>query len=134
MRLLLDTHAFLWFVGGSSKLSGAARKLIEDPANERFLSVASLWEMAIKASLGRLKLALPFTELVQGEVLGNAMQPLAIQPAHLDELAKLPFHHRDPFDRLIVAQGLTEDMIIISKDKAFESYPVKLLWHDNAKT
>lgn len=118
MRLLLDTHTFLWFIGGSSKSSGAARRSIEDPTNERFLSVASLWEMAIKASIGRLKLALPFTELVKEEVLGNATELLAIRPAHLDELAKLPFHHRDPFDRLIIAQGLTEEILIVSKDEA----------------
>lgn len=134
MRLLLDTHTFLWFIGGSSKLSVAARTLIEDPANERFLSVASLWEMSIKASLGRLKLALPFTDLVQGEVLGNAMELLAIRPTHLDVLAKLPFHHKDPFDRLIVAQAMAEAMPIVSKDKAFENYPVGLLWQDDART
>jgi PIN domain nuclease of toxin-antitoxin system len=114
VRLLLDTHTFLWFIGGSSRLNDAARRLIE-------------------ASLGRLKLALPFTELVRGEVLGNAMELLSIRPAHLDELAKLPFHHRDPFDQLIVAQGLTEDMTIVSRDRAFESYPVKLLWQDDVK-
>lgn len=134
MRLLLDTHAFLWFIGGSGKLSGPARKLIEDPANERFLSVVSLWEMAIKVSLGRLELALPFTELVEREVQGNAMEMLAIRPEHLDDLAKLPFHHRDPFDRLIVVQSLVEEMPIISKDKAFESYPVKLLWRNDPKS
>jgi PIN domain nuclease of toxin-antitoxin system len=134
VRLLLDTHTFLWFIGGSSKLSGEARRLIEDPGNERFLSVASLWEMAIKVSIGRLKLALSFTELVEREVRGNAMELLTIRPEHMDELARLPFHHRDPFDRLIVAQSLTDGIPIISKDKVFESYPVSLLWQDGAKT
>lgn len=134
MRLLLDTHTSLWFIGGSDELSCTARKLIEDPNNQRLLSVASLWEMAIKVSVGRLKLALSFTELVEREIRGNAMELLAIRPDHLDELAKLPFHHRDPFDRLIVAQGLTEDVPIISRDRAFESYSVKLLWQDDAKS
>lgn len=128
MRLLLDTHTFLWFIGGSDKLSGDARSLIEDPTNERLLSMASLWEMAIKASLGRLKLDLSFPEMVEREIRGNAMEVLVIRPKHLDELAKLPFHHRDPFDRLIIAQSLVEDAPIIGRDEAFESYPVRLLW------
>ncbi|CAA9392984.1 MAG: hypothetical protein AVDCRST_MAG22-729 [uncultured Rubrobacteraceae bacterium] len=133
MRLLLDTHAFLWFVDGSDELSHAARNLIEDPGNQRLLSVASLWEMAIKVSIGKLKLAISFTELVEREIRGNAIGLLAIRPNHLDELAKLPFHHRDPFDRMIVAQGLTENIPIISRDKAFESYSAKVLWQDEAK-
>lgn len=134
MRLLLDTHAFLWFVDGSDELSLAARNLIEDPDNRRLLSVASLWEMAIKVSIGKLKLAVPFTELVEREIQGNAIELLAIRPDHLDELAKLPFHHRDPFDRMIVAQGLTEDIPIISRDKAFESYSVNVLWQDEPQS
>src|SRR2546421_4707328 len=99
MRLLLDTHTFLWFIGGSSDLSGTARGLIENLGNERLLSVASLWEMAIKVSTGKLKLKLPFTELVEREVEGNAIKLLGVAAAHLDELAKLTFHHKDPFDR-----------------------------------
>jgi PIN domain nuclease of toxin-antitoxin system len=126
--VLLDTHSFLWFIGGSDKLSGHARSLIEDPANQRFLSVASLWEMAIKASMGRLRFRLPFSQLVEREVRGNAMEVLGIRPEHLDELAKLPFHHRDPFDRLIIAQSIAEDASIIGKDEAFDDYPVTLLW------
>jgi PIN domain nuclease of toxin-antitoxin system len=128
VRLLLDTHTFLWFIGGSSKLSGDARSLIEESGNERLLSVASLWEMAIKVSVGRLKLDLSFAELVDREVRGNAMKLLTIRPEHMDKLARLPFHHRDPFDRLIVAQSMSEGIPIISRDKAFESYPVSLLW------
>jgi PIN domain nuclease of toxin-antitoxin system len=133
VRLLLDTHTFLWFIGGSEELSRAARGLIEDPNNQRLLSVASLWEMAIKVSLGKLKLDLSFVELAEREIRGNAIELLVIRPDHLDELAKLPFHHRDPFDRMIVAQGLAEDIPIISRDRAFESYSAKVLWQDNAK-
>lgn len=128
MRIILDTHTFLWFIGGSDRLSGYARSLIEDLTNEKFLSVASLWEMAIKKSLGRLKLDLSFPEMVEREVRGNAMEVLGIRPEHLDELARLPFHHRDPFDRLIIAQSLAEDAPIVGKDEAFEDYPVNLLW------
>ena len=127
MRLLLDTHTFLWFIEGSLNLSDVARNLIEDQANQRFLSVASLWEMSIKVSIGKLELGITFTELVKREVYGNAIELLEIQPEHLDELAKLPFHHKDPFDRLMIAQSLAEGIPIVTKDAAFGSYPVTLL-------
>ena len=128
MRLLLDTHTFLWFIEGNLNLSDVARDLIEDQANQRFLSVASLWEMSIKVSIGKLELGMTFTELVKREVYGNAIELLEIQPEHLDELAKLPFHHKDPFDRLMIAQSLAEGIPIVTKDAAFRSYPVSLLW------
>jgi PIN domain nuclease of toxin-antitoxin system len=128
MRLLLDTHSFLWFISGSSNLSGVARDAIEGRENERLLSVASLWEMSIKVSLGKLQLALPFPELVERQVYGNAISLLAIAPEHLDELARLPFHHKDPFDRLIIAQSFAEDITLVGNDSAFERYPVKMLW------
>ncbi|CAN5515280.1 MAG: type II toxin-antitoxin system VapC family toxin [Rubrobacteraceae bacterium] len=128
MRLLLDTHTFLWFIGGNDDLSGYARSLIEDTGNERLLSVASLWEMAIKKSLGKLKLDLPFPEMVEREIRGNAIEVLDMLPKHLDEMVKLPFHHRDPFDRLIIAQSLSESAPVIGRDEAFDEYPVELLW------
>ncbi len=128
MRFLLDTHTFLWFIEGSLNLSDVARNLIEDQASQRFLSVASLWEMSIKVSIGKLELGMTFTELVKREVYGNAIELLEIQPEHLDELAKLPFHHKDPFDRLMIAQSLVEGIPIVTKDGAFASYPVTLLW------
>ena len=128
MRLLLDTHTFLWFIGGDSKLSSAAKGLIEDPNNERLLSVASLWEMAIKVSLGRLSVPQPFSQLIDAHVKGNAMTVHPISAQHLDELARLPFHHKDPFDRLIIAQGIVENVSIVSRDKVFEHYPITCLW------
>ena len=128
MRVLLDTHAFLWFVGGDARLSGYARSLITDPANSRLLSVGSLWEMAIKASLGRLTLGLPFPELVERQVRGNAIDVLPVRPAHLDEVARLPFHHKDPFDRLIIAQAVAEEVAVVSRDGEFGPYPVTVLW------
>ncbi|AOX03487.1 twitching motility protein PilT [Moorena producens PAL-8-15-08-1] len=128
MKLLLDTHTFLWFIEGSLNLSDLARNVIEDQGNQRFLSVASLWEISIKVSMNKLQLRMPFTELVKREVYGNAMELLEIKPEHLDELAKLFFHHKDPFDRLIIAQSLAEGMAVITKDKAFESYPITILW------
>lgn len=128
MKLLLDTHAFLWFIEGNSTLSELARNLIEEQANQRFLSVASLWEIAIKSSIGKLELKMTLTELVKREVYGNAIELLEIQPEHLDELTKLPFHHRDPFDRLILAQSLTENIPVVTKDDEFKSYSTTLLW------
>lgn len=128
MRLLLDTHAFLWFIQADSKLTPFARELIESGDNERLFSVASLWEMAIKSSLGKLDVALPFTELVSEHVAGNAMELLPIAPGHLDVMRQLPFHHDDPFDRLIIAQGLAENVSIVSKDESFDLYGVQRLW------
>lgn len=128
MKILLDTHTFLWFIEGNLDLSDLARNLIEDQGNQRFLSVASLWEMSIKASIGKLELEMAFTELVKREIYGNAIELLKIRPEHLDELAKLPFHHKDPFDRLMIAQSLAENISVVTKDNAFGSYPVTALW------
>ncbi|BAB75834.1 MULTISPECIES: type II toxin-antitoxin system VapC family toxin [Nostocaceae] len=128
MRLMLDTHTFLWFIEGSLNLSDTAKSLIEDQQNQRFLSIASLWEISIKVSIGKLELDMTFTELVKQQVYGNAIELLEIQPAHLDELAKLPFYHKDPFDRLMISQSLVESIPIVTKDSVFEGYPVQILW------
>ena len=128
MRLLLDTHTFLWFIDGDTALSPYARQLIEDRTNERLLSIANLWEMAIKASLGRLTLALPFTDLVAEHVHGNAIELFEILPRHLDVLTTLPFHHKDPFDRMIIAQSQAENIPILSRDSAFDDYAIRRLW------
>lgn len=129
MRLLLDTHTFLWFIDGNPKLSSYARQLIEELGNERLLSVASLWEMSIKNSLGKLKLPLPFTKLVTEQVYGNAIELLHIAPEHLDVLQTLPFYHKYPFDRLILAQSLSEDITILSREKAFDDYAIRRFWN-----
>jgi PIN domain nuclease of toxin-antitoxin system len=128
MKLLLDTHTFLWFIEGELRLSKVARNLIEDQANRRFLSIASLWEMSIKVSIGKLKLKMTFIELVKREIYGNEIELVEIQPEHLDELAKLPFYHKDPFDRLIIAQSLVERISVVTKDDAYTNYPVNLPW------
>lgn len=128
MKLLLDTHTFLWFIGGNFNLSNTARNAIENISNQRFISIATLWEISIKISIGKLKLGLSLIELVEQEVYGNAIEILEISSEHLDELVKLPFHHKDPFDRLIIAQSLVEDMTLVSKDVAFQNYLIKLLW------
>lgn len=128
MNILLDTHAFLWFIAGSENLSDKARELIEDEANHVFLSAASLWEMAIKVSLGKLTLTEPFETLIPEQLAVNGIELLAISVPHATRVASLPFHHRDPFDRLLIAQALTEEIPIISGDEAFDAYGITRLW------
>lgn len=128
MRAILDTHAFLWFIDGNPKLSGTARNIIETAENERLFSIASLWEITIKVSLGKLKVPLPFTKLIGEHVYGNAISILHIAPEHLDVLRALPFHHRDPFDRLLIAQSLSENLPLISHDEIFDGYGAQRYW------
>lgn len=127
-RALLDTHAFLWFTTGEAKLSDAARTLITDPRNEILLSLASLWEMAIKASLGKLILKPSFDAAILGQMARNDIRLLGIEVAHVREVLTLPLHHRDPFDRLLIAQATVEDLPVISIDGMFDSYSVRRLW------
>ncbi len=128
MRLLLDTHTFIWFIAGNPELSDLAKSLIEEPENERLLSIASLWEIAIKTSLGRLNLNASIQQLVDNHVYGNAIALLPISPSCLDRLAKMAFYHKDPFDRLIIAQAMGEQLTIVSKDGLFGGYDVDCVW------
>jgi PIN domain nuclease of toxin-antitoxin system len=116
----------MWFVTGDLRLSAEARTLIESPETERLLSVAALWEMTIKAGLGRLDIGLPMPEFVSQQVYGSGIEVLAVEPAHLESLRHLPYHHRDPFDRLMIAQARAERVQIVSKDEAFPLYDVRL--------
>ncbi len=127
MKALLDTHSFLWFIAGDEKLSEHAKLLIEDEENELMMSIASVWEMAIKTSLGKLTLAQPFDKL-PAHIEQNRISILPITVEHTIRVAKLPFHHRDPFDRLIMAQALVEKLPIIGIDATFDSYGIKRLW------
>lgn len=128
MRILLDTHTFLWFIAGDTQLDNYARTLIENACNERYLSVASIWEIAIKSSLGRVKVPLPPSTLIREHVWANAIDLLAIAPEHFDALHDLPYHHKDPFDRLLVAQAVQEGMVLVTKDSAFQAYTVQVAW------
>lgn len=128
MSALLDSHAFLWFITGSAKLSSTARSVIEDQSQQRLLSVASLWEIAIKQSLGRLTLAGPFKKIIPLQLKTNGIELLSIEFDHLDVMVTLPFHHRDPFDRLLIAQAMLRQIPIVSADTAFDAYPVARLW------
>ncbi len=121
MNLLLDTHTFLWYYSGSMELSQKARQSIEHPENNFFVSVASLWEIAIKNSLGKLDLDAPLNTFFQ-DVIQKGFYLMPIDPAHILLSATLPFHHRDPFDRIIIGQALAENMTVVSKDPFFEPY------------
>lgn len=126
--VLLDTHALIWFVDQPVNLSAVARTAIVDPANELFLSAASIWETAIKISVGKLTLSAPFPTFMPQAI---ADLNLRILPVTIDYSAMqvgLPFHHRDPFDRLIIAQAIVETVSIASNDPAFDAYPVTRLW------
>ena len=127
-RYLLDTHAFLWWVNDSSELTAAARLAIADARNECFLSLASCWEMAIKSNLGKLRLAKPLERFVAEHLAANGFTLLNIELRHTVLVEKLPSHHRDPFDRLLIAQAMTEQLTIVSADGCFADYGVKLLW------
>jgi PIN domain nuclease of toxin-antitoxin system len=128
MKLILDTHTFLYFIDGNQKLSSDARTLIEDVGNEKLISKASLWEMAIKHSLGKLPLAQRFEILIPQQIAQNGFSVLEIELDHIIRIVDLPFHHKDPFDRLIIAQSISERYPIVSADGAFDSYPIKRLW------
>lgn len=128
MKLLLDTHTFIWFIEGNSKSSNKAKALIEASDNQRFLSVASLWEMTIKKSLGKLELGMDMQTLIDEHIYQNAIEILPINTAAFFMLQDLPFHHKDPFDRLLISQGLADDLVLLSIDEHFASYPVKCLW------
>jgi len=128
MKLLLDTHAFLWFIMGNPNLSANARALIEDLANEKFLSVASVWEIAIKVSIGKLALSAQFNTLIPQQLSVNGFELLNLEVRHAAALINLPFHHRDPFDRLLIAQAIVEQMQIVSTDSTFDAYPIQRLW------
>ena len=128
MRALLDTSSFLWFIAGSDSLSIKARDLIVDMNNDLFLSVASLWEIAIKMSIGKLKLLRSFEQIIPAQLEENFINILPIELNHLSQIIELPFHHRDPFDRLIIAQGMTEGIPVISSDASFQMYPVEVIW------
>lgn len=128
MRLLLDTHTLLWFIAGSPNLSANARRLIEDAANAKFVSIASLWETAIKISIGKMTLTAPFDVLFPHQLQSNGLELLPIKINHTSAIAALPFHHRDPFDRILIAQSIEEKMNLVSIDGIFDSYSITRLW------
>lgn len=124
---LLDTHTFIWYVSGDSSLSSIVKEAIEKKPHNNFLSVASLWEIAIKVSLQKLDLNRPFAE-IEKQIASNGFQLLPILFTDTFELTTLPFLHKDPFDRIIIAQAMTNNLQILTKDQHFGTYPIKTLW------
>ena len=128
MRYLLDTHTLLWFISEDQKLSDRARRLILDSNNEIFISIATLWEVAIKVNIGKLALDKPYNQLFPDELDSHGIEILDITIDSLVQLTDLPPHHRDPFDRLIIAQALVEHLPIIGVDGNFDTYGVVREW------
>lgn len=127
MNILLDTHTFLWFVDDNPRLSQSARVLIESEDSQPFLSVASLWEIAIKISLGKLTLKQPYETFIPQQLALNGIGVLNISLEHTAAIATLPFHHRDPFDRLIAVQAKIDEMVLLSADPIFDAYGAKYI-------
>ena len=128
MNLLLDTHTFIWWDSDPSKLSSRVISLCQDRKNILLLSVVSIWEIQIKHQLGKLKLGLSLATLVETHQHVNEVEVLPVMLEHVLELENLPTPHRDPFDRLLIAQARTEGAVLLSHDAVFEDYPVRLIW------
>jgi PIN domain nuclease of toxin-antitoxin system len=126
MRYLLDTHALLWFINGEGLPENIASEITE-PNNNIYLSIASIWEIAIKYSLGKLTMQIAFND-IKAFLVTNNVTLLPIEFPHIQELIKLPFNHNDPFDRVIIAQSIHEKLDIITKDGKFKDYAVKIMW------
>ncbi|WP_293174702.1 type II toxin-antitoxin system VapC family toxin [Oceanithermus sp.] len=127
-RLLLDTHAFLWWISDDPRLSPAAREAIADGASEVFLSAVSVWEMVIKMGLGRLELPEDLESFLARQLQVNGFRPLAMTLPHALAVRHLPDVHKDPFDRLLVAQAQHEELVLVSGDAAVHRYPVSVIW------
>ena len=125
MRLLIDTHVLIWFLEGNKLLSKSRRQIVADPQNDIFVSIASLWEIGIKISIGKLTLAKPLADVMK-QIAIEDFEILPISPEHVLQVATLPLHHRDPFDRMITGQSQAENLTIITDDN-FKLYGVKTL-------
>lgn len=128
MDLLFDMHSFVWWADEPDKLSRAALAALEDENNRLFLSDVSIWEMQIKIQIGKMKLKMPLRDLIDSQQQNNEIEILPIATEHILELDNLPFHHKDPFDRLLIAQSIVEDFTIVTVDSEFPAYSAKLLW------
>ncbi len=128
MKILIDTHALLWLITDNKKLSKNSKIYFTDPKNELYFSMASFWEICIKVSIGKLSLSTNWEQTIKKELSFNLVQLLPISTEHCMQVTKLPFHHRDPFDRLIIAQGIVEELHLMSIDEHFTHYPISLIW------
>jgi PIN domain nuclease of toxin-antitoxin system len=128
VRFLIDTHVFIWYIQNSERLPNLVTTLINDGNNQILLSIASIWEMAIKQSTGKLNLGLPYINFIEEQIRLNNIQLLPISLNHIEVITTLPFYHRDPFDRILIAQAITEDIGLVSVDSVFSLYPVQRIW------
>ena len=128
MKLLLDTHVFLWLASSPEHLSHTALEACEDPANQLYLSVVSAWEIQIKQQIGRLQLDVPLNQMIQAQESSNDLQILPVELQHVYALGELPLHHHDPFDRLLIAQARAEQAWLVSADSQFGPYPITVIW------
>ncbi|MFN4254225.1 MAG: type II toxin-antitoxin system VapC family toxin [Saprospiraceae bacterium] len=124
---MLDTHALIWFLEGDNQLSPKARAVIADPANRIFVSIASFWEIAIKVSIGKLNLTIPLASIIE-RTIEEDITILPIDLPHVLKILDLEQHHRDPFDRIIIALAICEGFDVVSRDEVFKDYPVNILW------
>jgi PIN domain nuclease of toxin-antitoxin system len=124
----MDTQVLLWIVNEDAKLNSNTKKIYLDSNNEILLSLASIWEIAIKKSLNKLEIPGNLSDFVKDHIIGNDINILSLELSHIYRLENLPFHHRDPFDRLIIAQAIDENIELISNDKIFDKYEVKRIW------
>jgi PIN domain nuclease of toxin-antitoxin system len=128
VRLLLDTHTLLWFYLGDAQLSPAAQAAIVDPINTKSVSPASFWEIAIKVSLRKYVLNESYEDFIQHAIFDNGFDILAIEPKHTAALITLPYHHKDPFDRLLIVQAIVEGIRLVSADAIIDAYGVPRIW------
>jgi PIN domain nuclease of toxin-antitoxin system len=128
MKLLLDTHTFLWLDGSPEQLSPPALAACEEPTNQLYLSVVSAWEIQIKHQINRLQLDVSLEEMIQGQQAANDLRILPVELLHVYTLRQLPLHHHDPFDRLLIAQAKAEQMRLVSADGQFAPYLVNVIW------
>jgi PIN domain nuclease of toxin-antitoxin system len=128
VKLLLDTQTFLWFIDGSRQLSRRAKAALENEDNTTYFSAASYWEICIKVSLKKLVLSKGWQEVIFQQLLANDFKWLPIERAHCDGIVSLPWHHRDPFDRLLISQALSNQLVFVSGDRSISQYSVPNLW------
>ena len=128
MNILLDSHTLIWFSQNSPQLSSSAIEILEDRNNLLFLSLVSVWEIQIKVQLGKLNLDISLSEIVKDQTKINDVQILPMKLSHIWTLDTLPYYHKDPFDRLLISQAITENLIILGVDSVFDAYPVQKIW------
>ncbi len=128
MKYLLDTHSLIWFFAGHPNLSNKIREIMEDDNHQKLISLVSVWEMGIKQSKGKFNLSLPLEDYINNKIKLEDFDLLPIKLNHVSLITSLPFHHNDPFDRLLIAQSIIENIPILSKDIAFDAYDVNRLW------